>query len=83
MAESGRAGESMDKSLDMTHLDHDNAVRLYRLMDRGWTSSTEKRAMERIVMDTGLQTAETDFSGQGCCRTPRNAGDGSVFDTRE
>ena len=72
-------GESMDKSLDMSHLDHDNAVRLYRLMDRGWTSSTEKRAMERIKADTGLQTAETDFWGRDVVgRSERRAEDGSV-----
>ena len=72
-------GESMDKSLDMTHLDHDNAVRLYRLMDRGWTSSTEKRAMERIKADTGLQTAETDFWGRDVVgRSEKRSEDGSV-----
>ena len=72
-------GESMDKSLDLSHLDHDNAVRLYRLMDRGWTSSTEKRAMERIKADTGLQTAETDFWGRDVVgRSERRSEDGSV-----
>ena len=52
-----------DKSLDMSGINHDTAVRLYAQLDRGWTSSSDYKAMERIQSDTGLQKASTSWTG--------------------
>ncbi|MBT6179355.1 MAG: hypothetical protein HOI23_19075, partial [Deltaproteobacteria bacterium] len=52
-----------EESLDLSALSHDAAVKLYVDLDRGWTSTTDYQAMERIKEDTGLRDASSSWTG--------------------
>ena len=52
-----------EESLDLSGLSHDAAVKLYVDLDRGWTSTTDYQAMERIKDDTGLRDASSTWTG--------------------
>ncbi len=52
-----------EESLDLSALNHDAAVKLYVDLDRGWTSTTDYQAMERIKADTGLREASSTWTG--------------------